>query len=334
MKKFFLFLFSIGMLSLALAGAAAFWGCAQYTKEGPLPEERLFTVQKGEGVSAIAAHLAAQGVIAQPYVFMAAVRLGGKEKSLKAGEYRFEKGASMQAVLKALESGDVFLRQFTIPEGLTSWQVVQILNDIPALSGEIATLPPEGSLLPETYSYVSGETRQDKIEQMQKAMDEALEQLWQERSSDAPVLTKKEAVILASIVEKETAVPGERARIAGVFINRLEKGMKLQTDPTVIYAITHGKIRNEGQGPLGRRLLSKDLQFESPYNTYKYPGLPPGPIANPGYESLKAVLNPEKHDFYYFVADGTGGHVFSASLREHNANADQWRKIRKEQKKP
>ena len=187
------------------------------------------------------------------------------------------------------------------------------------------------SLLPETYNFTRGETRQDLLIKMQQAMSETLDALWQARTDAAPVLSRGEIVILASIVEKETAVPDERRRIAGVFINRLNKGIPLQTDPTVIYAITGGKIRNEGQGPLGRRLLSKDLKFESPYNTYKYPGLPPGPIANPGRAALAAVLDPEKNEYYYFVANGSGGHVFSKTLEEHNRNAANWRKIRKQQ---
>ena len=186
-------------------------------------------------------------------------------------------------------------------------------------------------MLPETYLYMRGESREERIAMMQAAMEETLDALWRNRAKDLPEISKGEAVILASIVEKETAVDSERKRIAGVFWNRLKRGMRLQTDPTVIYAITEGKIQDEGQGPLGRRLLKKDLDVESPYNTYKYPGLPPGPIANPGRASLEAVLNPEKNDFLYFVADGAGGHVFSKTLEEHNQNVAKWRKIRKQQ---
>jgi UPF0755 protein len=170
------------------------------------------------------------------------------------------------------------------------------------------------------------------INRMQASMTKTIDELWEQRSSTLPFTTKEEAIVLASIVEKETGHPEERERVAGVFINRLRKGMALQTDPTVIYAITKGEHKNEGKGPLGRRLLLKDLEIDSPYNTYKNPGLPPGPIANPGRASIKATLNPEEHDYIYFVADGTGGHIFSRTLDEHNRNVREWRKIRREQK--
>ena len=216
------------------------------------------------------------------------------------------------------------------------------------LSGEIAATPPEGSLLPNTYDYKLDEQRQDILGRMSQAMvDEVYEfcslpdlqppsiAAWYDQTCEglpAPLETIGDVITLASIVEKETAVPSERRRVAGVFMNRLKKGMALQTDPTVIYAITKGEHKNDGKGPLGRRLLSKDLQIDSPYNTYKYPGLPPGPIANPGKASIEAVLNPEKHNYIYFVADGAGGHVFAKTLKEHNANVAKWRKIRREQK--
>jgi UPF0755 protein len=189
----------------------------------------------------------------------------------------------------------------------------------------------QGSLLPETYHYVYGDTRIDMVQRMQKAMTSTLDELWEKRRMDTPITTKEQALILASIVEKETGVAGERPLVASVFVNRLRKGMLLQTDPTVIYAMNKGVNKNDGLGPLGRRLLSKDLEIDSPYNTYKNAGLPPGPIANPGADSIAAVLDPEKNDYFYFVADGKGGHIFSKTLAEHNANVAKWRKIRKEQ---
>jgi UPF0755 protein len=200
------------------------------------------------------------------------------------------------------------------------------LNQIP-----LQTPPAEGSLLPDTYSYTRAESNEDVISRMQKAMTSTIDELWDKRIPGLPFADKNEAMTLASIVEKETGKPEERARIAGVFINRLKAGMPLQTDPTVIYALTGGKPENEGQGPLGRRLLTKDLEIDSPYNTYKYPGLPPGPIANPGRAAIEATLNPEVNDFIYFVADGTGGHIFAKTLSEHNDNVAKWRQIRKEQ---
>ena len=283
------------------------------------------------GIGGVAEILLYHGVIentAEEILFKYMGRITGQHKNLKAGEYEFPAHVSMQDALRLLEEGKTLQRRFTVPEGLTSYEIVGIVAGVEELTGEIADTPPEGSLLPETYSYQKDETRASILKRMQDSMQDTLEKLWQ----GLPFATKEEALVLASIVEKETSVPEERARIAGVFINRLKKGIPLQTDPTVIYALTEGKPENEGQGPLGRRLLTKDLEFDSPYNTYKYPGLPPGPIANPGAESIAAVLNPEAHDFLYFVADGSGGHAFAATLEEHNANVAKWRKIRRTQK--
>ncbi len=330
MRKFLSVLVFLICFGTVCGAAALFWVLQQYAASGPLQQPAFFVVEKGQGVGAIANKLADENVISNVLLFRIAARATGADTSIHAGEYRFEAGASMQAVLKTMKDGAIYQRQFTIPEGLTSWQIVQRLNEVEELEGEITSVPKEGSLMPDTYNYVLGETRQDKIDQMQQAMDRFLFALERNKPEGAPLLSRGEAVILASIVEKETAVGDERQRIAGVFHNRLKKGMKLQTDPTVIYAITGGKIKDEGQGPLGRRLLTKDLQFDSPYNTYKYAGLPPGPIANPGRASLEAVFNPEKHNYYYFVADGTGGHVFSKTLDEHNSNVAKWRKIRKQ----
>lgn len=325
-----LHLLALLVVGLLLAGGIFLWGMHRYAAPGPLPEETLFVIKKGSGVSLIADRLKAAAVIDDPVLFRVAARLTDTDKSLKAGEYRFTAHESLKDVLQKLHDGQVVQRQFTVPEGLTSWQVVQLLGTVEELKGEIADIPDEGSLLPETYNFMLGESRADKIAQMQQAMQQTQDELWAGAAADSIKLSSAEVLTLASIVEKETAVPDERRRIAGVFVNRLNKAMPLQTDPTVIYALTKGKIQNEGKGPLGRRLLRKDLEVDSPYNTYKYPGLPPGPIANPGRASIEAVLNPEQHNFLYFVADGTGGHVFSETLAEHNRNAAQWRKIRKQ----
>ena len=323
------------MILAAVTAAGAFaWGWQRYTAQGNLTEQTLFVVEKGQGVASIGRELAGQKIIEAEDVFLfrIAARLGDVHTKLKAGEYEFPAYVSVADILGKLARGEIYQRRITVREGLTSWQVVNLLNETADLAGEkIANIPPEGSLLPETYSFVTGDTRQDKIAQMQKAMIETIDELWHERDESIPLLSKAEVVILASIVEKETGVASERARIAGVFENRLRRGIPLQTDPTVIYAITGGKIQDSGMGPLGRRLLRDDLDFASPYNTYKNPGLPPGPICNPGRDSIKAVLNPEKHNYIYFVADGTGGHVFAETLDEHNRNAAKWRQIRKEQ---
>ncbi len=319
--------------AIIIGGACLFtWGYYEYQKPGPLEKPTLIIISRGESVNEIAAKLFFEGATRSSHTLAIGTRLLKVDANLKAGEYILQPGMSAKEIVDLLRTGKVYQRQFTIPEGLTSWQIVQLLNGTEGLGGEIITTPKEGSLLPETYNFVHGDTGQDKITQMQEAMKQTLDEIWLNKSKDAPLLSKAEAVILASIVEKETALASERRRIAGVFHNRLKKGMKLQTDPTVIYALTNGKIKDNGQGPLGRRLLTKDLQFESPYNTYKYPGLPPGPIANPGRASLEAVFNPEQHGYYYFVADGTGGHVFAKTLGEHNNNVAKWRKIRKKKK--
>jgi UPF0755 protein len=317
------------LASFLAACAGAFWASQQYASPGPLLETKLITIPKGTGTESIASILERESVISSRYVFMAVSVLSQKKSSLKAGEYEFESGISMKAVLDKIAQGDVYQRQFTIPEGLTSFEIVQILNAVSNMEGIIEIIPPEGSLLPETYRYVSGESRSSRLKLMENKMTETMKKAWEEREADLPFASSEQALTLASIVEKETGIASERKRIAGVFINRLKKGMPLQSDPTVIYALTGGRPQKDGQGPLGRRLLTKDLkETDSPYNTYLYAGIPPGPIANPGKDAIEAVLHPETHNFLYFVADGTGGHVFAETLSEHNKNAGNWRKIR------
>lgn len=325
MKHIFLSFLSLFFLGLAATAIIGGYGVHQYLSEGPLSDTKLVLIERGSGVSKIASQLEKEGVINQALLFKIATRFGA---SLKAGEYEFAPQTPMAEVISMMQAGDVFDRKITIPEGYTAWQVVQILNAREELTGVIAQIPPEGTLMPNTYHFVSGEDRNDIIKRMQQATIKAMNALWEARADNLPLKNKKEALVLASVIEKETSVAEERERVAGVFTNRLRKGMMLQTDPTVIYAITKGKIQTDGKGPLGRRLLRKDLQIDDPYNTYKYAGLPPGPIANPGYDSIKAALNPEDHDYIFFVADGTGGHVFSKTLAEHNRNAAKWRKIR------
>lgn len=328
--RFFTTLLSLFILLSTIAAIAGIILLKSMGEPGPLADEKIVLIEKGLGVNQIASKLEQEKVIGSPFLFKTAIKIFG-HGTLKAGEYRFEKGVPILSVLEQLETGKVVQRQITIPEGLTSFEIVRLINQEANLGGEIKQIPAEGSLLPETYSYSMGDTKADKIKRMQESMQEKLDELWETRSENSPVKTKEEALILASIIEKETGVAGERRKVAGVFANRLRINMPLQTDPTVIYAITKGKHKNDGKGPLGRQLLRKDIQeTDSPYNTYLYPGLPPGPIANPGLESIKAALNPEQHDFLYFVADGTGGHIFAKTLDEHNYNAANWRKIRKE----
>ncbi len=294
-----------------------------YTEPGPLKEAATLVVERGATVGRIADDLQARGVIANKNFFRIAARLRGAHRNLKAGEFRFEPGSSLQAVLNTLREGTTVARKLTIAEGLTSKEVVALLSQTEGLAGELDSPPPEGTLLPNTYHFSYGDSRAEVIGRMKQSMVEALDELWKTRAPDLPFKTKAEAVVLASIVEKETALPAERPRVAALFINRLRKGMRLDADPTVAYGI------NGGAGPLGRPLTFADLKSDHPYNTYRRYGLPPGPICNPGRESLAAVLNPIETDELYFVADGTGGHAFARTLREHNRNVDQWRKVQR-----
>ncbi len=325
-------LISLLMTAILLAACVIAYGVHLYKQPGALTEPTTFVVSKGMGTRQIATSLKQQNLIPEKWVFVAAVKLAGDKTTLKAGEYEIASRATMADILKLLSEGKVVQRKVTIPEGLTSFEMVRLLNSSPNMTGEVTDIPAEGTLLPETYLYERNEPRAKKLAEMQKSMTDLKAELWDKRAKDLPFTTWEQAVTLASIVEKETGVARERKTIAGVFINRLKQGIPLQSDPTVIYALTNGKPKNEGQGPLGRRLLSKDLEIDSPYNTYKYAGLPPTPIANPGREAIAAVLNPESNSFIYFVADGTGGHVFSSTLAEHNRNVAKWRKIRAAQK--
>lgn len=320
-------------LFVVVMSFAFWWASDQFTGRGPLTETTVVTIEKGSSLQGIANTLRDEGAINNPYIFVFGARVSDAQSKLKAGEYEIAAGASPREIMMKLYNGDVVPRRVTLREGLTSYEIVEALKSVEDLSGDVTAVPAEGSLLPQTYDYKKGESRNDVIARMSADMKKAIDELWQQRSADLPFSTPEQAIILASIIEKETGVPDERRKVAGVFINRLRQGIALQTDPTVIYGITKGKHKNDGQGPLGRRLLTKDLEADTPYNTYIHAGLPPGPIANPGRASIAAALNPETHNFIYFVADGTGGHMFAATLEEHNANVEKWRKIRAAQEK-
>lgn len=331
MKKIFLSLFALSLIAAAAAAGWLAWAMNSARSEGPLPETKIVLIERGKGVAAIAQILEDEGVITSPLIFKLLSRIDADPRPLKAGEYEFAARVAMATALEMIRAGKTFDRKVTFPEGMTSWQMVEVLKAREDLSGDIATIPAEGSLLPETYHFVRNKPRADVIAEISAAMTKTIDELWEGRAADLPITTKEEVIILASIVEKETGVAEERARVAGVFVNRLRLGMPLQSDPTVIYGMTLGKVQDTGLGPIGRRLLRKDLETDTPYNTYKNTGLPPGPIANPGRASIAATLNPEKHDYLYFVADGTGGHVFARTLDEHNRNVARWRQIRKAQ---
>lgn len=312
------------LLLAVLAAGLLSWVQDRYTGPGPLAADTTLVIPRGSGVQAIAGQLAAAGVVRAEWEVLAAARYRESARRLKAGEYAFPAGISLQGALELLESGRTVVRRLTVPEGLTSAQIVELLRAEPALAGEVADAPAEGTLLPETYHFSWGDDRGDLLRRMQSAMEHTLADLWAARAPDLPLETPQQAVILASIVEKETGVAAERAKVAGVFVNRLRSGMRLQSDPTVIYGLTGGK------GVLDRLLTRADWQHDSAYNTYVIDGLPPGPIANPGRESLAAALNPERHGFVYFVADGSGGHAFAETLEQHNRNVAAWRRIRQE----
>ena len=260
-------------------------------------------------------------MIRRELMFVAAVRLSGVAPHLKAGEYRFPAHASLAQVIEQLTQGRTVVHKLTVPEGLTSIEVLQLVDNAEALAGDPPPPPPEGSLLPETYFYSYGDTRVALLQRMQAAMQETLKGLWDARKPGLPLATPEQALTLASIVEKETALPTERPHIAGLFLNRLKRGMRLQSDPTVAYGLTNG------EAPLGHEISRADLDSDTPFNTYRIEGLPPHPIANPGRAAIAAVLQPEDTRDLYFVADGTGGHVFSETLEQHNRNVRRWRAL-------
>lgn len=310
---------------LLVAAAAAFWGWQQWLAPGPAPQQVTVLIPKGTGVGVIAQRLEQAGVIADATLFRAGVLLQGASRALQAGEYAFPAASSPAEVLARLRDGDRVIRQVTVPEGLTVRQVLALLAAEPLLEGEIEAIPAEGRLLPETYAFERGDSRQAVVDRMARAMDSALAALWAERAGDLPIDSPQEALVLASIVERETGQPDERPLVAGVFSNRLRKGMRLQSDPTVIYGAS------DGLGRLDRPLSRADLQTPTDWNTYVIAGLPPTPIANPSRAALQAVLQPAVTDYLYFVANGTGGHVFAASLADHNRNVRAWRAQQRKQ---
>ena len=303
-----------------IVGAATYWFL--WAAPGPKAGPHTVVIEEGSTLGSVARQLEAAGVIpgsARTYRVMA--RVFGSGDPIQAGEFEIPKGAGGAAVLDLLQHGKPVQRLITVTEGMPSIIVQEKLAAVPYLTGP-APLAPEGSLLPDSYGYKRGEARAAVVQRMQQAMTKALDQLWAKRKPTCPVSTKQEAITLASIVEKETGKASERRTVAGVYCNRLRIGMKLDADPTVIYPITKGK-------PLGRRILRSELNADTGYNTYRRPGLPAGPIANPGRDSIAAVLDPAPTKAIYFVADGTGGHVFAETFEQHQANVRKWYEIRR-----
>lgn len=319
MKRFFLLVVLLAALGAGVVG----YGYHAFTAPGPAAKngkETVVLVKSGIGLRGIADALATAGVVRRADIFMVGVRLIGKAPQLKAGEYAIPSAASMRAIMEILAAGKSIQHKVTIAEGLTSQMAFDIVKDADDLSGAPGAVPAEGTLLPETYLFQRGQTRQDLIAKMQAAQKDVIDALWKTRAPGLPIKTKEEAIILASIVEKETGIASERAHIASVFMNRLKIGMRLESDPTIIYGITKGY-------PIGRRLLASEVRGATPYNTYVIYGLPPHPICNPGKDAIAAVLNPADTKDLYFVADGTGGHVFSDNIDDQTKNVIKWRKI-------
>ena len=310
---------------LLLAGfvaAAAGWLVARaLVMPGPLTQQALVEIPRGASSSGIAALLEEKGVVRSRWLVLAAIasdRLRGRARPLRAGSFMIPPRASVRDVLRVLQAGKALKLQVVVPEGMSTRRVLQRVRAHPLLVGELSVNPPEGHLLPATYPFRPGATRDELVLRMMAAQKTLLARLWPKRKPGLPITSKREAIILASIVEKETALERERPLVAAVFLNRLRKGMRLQADPTVIYGITRGL-------PLKRRLTKDDLHAKTPWNTYRIKGLPATPITNPGRAAIAAVLNPADSDMLYFVADGTGGHVFARTLKEHNANVRKWR---------
>jgi UPF0755 protein len=310
----------LGLLILAALGAGL-WFIQGWNGAGPSSRPTPVVIAAGSSLAGAAETLEKAGVIASAERFLFQAKLFGGGEPIKAGEYEMPARASHAQILSILQSGKTLQRMVTVPEGLPSVLVHERLMRAPALAGEVP-VPEEGSVLPDSYSYQRGESRAAVLKRMQDAMTKTLAALWAKRSPNSVAKTPREAIILASIVEKETGKPSERPMIAGVYSNRLKQGIKLDADPTVIYPITKGR-------PLGRRILRSELNANNGYNTYAMAGLPAGPIANPGRESIAAVLNPAATEALFFVADGSGGHIFANTLAEHNANVQKWYAIRR-----
>ena len=315
-------LFVLALLTGVISAGIAFYGYTEFTAQGPLKAKAVYVLKQGEKRTEVGAALEDAGIVTSATIFSAAAyvnRLRGGH--LKPGEYEFPEHASIDDVLGIITSGKTITYKITVPEGWTSQMAMARITENEVLAGDVTTVPAEGTILPETYVFSRGETRQNLLDKMQADQAKLLDTLWNARAPDSILKSKEEAVTLASIVEKETGVPEERPLVASVFLNRLKQGIRLQSDPTIIYGLVGGK------GKLDRGLTKDDVASDTPFNTYKIAGLPPSPISNPGKASIEAVLNPPDTGYIYFVANGTGGHAFARTLEEHNANVAKWRAI-------
>jgi UPF0755 protein len=321
MRVFLSLVLVLALIAGAVAGAA-WWEDGYFAQAGPLASPQTLVVSPGSGLNAIAGALARAGVVENALLFRLGVMRRGHAAQLKAGEYAFPAHASEAQVMDMLIAHRVVGHRITIAEGLTSDAAVALVKADPVLTGDVPVVP-EGSLLPETYIFERGTTRAELLQRMHQAQEKLLAELWPKRKDGLPFASVEEALKLASLVEKETGVAAERPHVAAVFINRLNRGMKLESDPTIIYGLTKGV-------PLGHALRQSELDTPNPYSTYQIAGLPPTPICNPGRDAIAAVLNPADSEDLYFVANGTGGHVFAKTMAEHVKNVIQWRKAQQQ----
>ncbi len=317
---------TIILVLAVLVGIGLAIGKQRFEASGPLQRERVVNIPRGLGLRDIAELLQREGVIEQPWIFVGGVLALKAREDLKYGEYAFQKQASLREVIETIIEGKVVQHQLTIPEGLTSEQILARIAEFDILVGGVKEVPKEGTLLPETYRFPRGTPREQVIQRMQQAQRRVLQEVWERRSPDLPVRTPDQLVILASILEKETGRADERTRVAAVFVNRLKQRMKLQSDPTIIYGLVGGK------GTLGRPIMRAEIDQPTPYNTYVIDGLPPGPIANPGRAALEAAANPARTRELFFVSDGNGGHVFSENYEQHQRAVARLRQIEQQQR--
>jgi UPF0755 protein len=316
------FVLTVVIVVVVAGGAGLFIGKMQFDRAGSLDQARPISIERGTNLGTIADQLQKEGAISSKWLFIAGVWMNKQQNALKAGEYLIPAHASMHDIMDAMATGKGILYSVTVPEGLTTQQILERIKADPVLVGDVGEPPPEGSLLPETYKFTRGDTRENLISRMRRERDRILTDIWSKRAPDLPLTSMDQLVILASVVEKETGLADERSRVAAVFINRLRLNMRLQSDPTVVYAKFGGAGRPEGY-----TLSKEDLATESAYNTYTVDGLPPGPIANPGRASLEAVANPSRTRDLFFVADGTGGHAFAENYEDHLRNVARWRQV-------
>ncbi|MCW5735140.1 MAG: endolytic transglycosylase MltG [Enhydrobacter sp.] len=325
MLSFFRWVLFFILLLVTMIGGGLFIGRTMLEAQGPLEQTKNVLIPRGAGPATMAKVLQEQGVISHPGLFRIALMVDPTPKPIKAGEYEMPPRISMAKVVELLQSGKLVQRRLTIPEGMTTAEIIDLVRKNDALSGEITVDVKEGDLLPETYFYSREDTRDSVLLRMKEAMEKTLDEAWRKRAPGLPYSGKRDALIMASIIEKETSLAAERTRVAAVFVNRLRRKMRLDSDPTTIYGVTNGK------GMEGRELTRADLQSSSPYNTYVVAGLPPGPICNPGRASILAAVAPAPRErALYFVADGQGGHSFANNIYEHNRNVARWRDIQRQ----